>query len=886
MLHDVAIVSSVTQRPRGEMSNPSPSAHNPGFDIAAALDRVAHWLPTQGPIKDFVHHNTLHAFQRMKFHDATSAAARLYGARVGMPSRFFLEAYRAGQISDSALERALASAFPDEASRGVARTKLLGGALDEPAFAGRVRRGLRAMWTERLGGVALHRRSHLHLFRLFGGYLDQGLSTWQMPGAGEMGFYDCIARLAATSPFPLLPFDTRGAQALLQLPAEEALMSALARIVGRQDWYEPYLLETLLTAPGWNGLAGECERTPSLLLVPRKITLLDCAAVTLVAEVGCLERELGSGFASLSTSKTVSSTSRAPGELLERTDAEVLLSVWQEAFEWSYYAPFLGAVKANASRGRASTPKASTWAVFCIDDRACSVRRHLEEVAPDIATFGTAGFFGLDFFYRGVDDAIAGKHCPAPMNPEHLILERFDLSKSTPPPRTPPWWRRALHMEEGSNSLLRGWFLSYALGFGAALRLAANVLRPSLAPVAVAPLSTVNRRARFKLIREGEARSPEGLLLGYSPEELAERIVAVLRSMGADRDLPELIVLFGHGSSSVNNPYFAAYNCGACSGRVGAPNARAFAKAANHPEVRAALSLKGLRITDSTWFVGALYDTTRDQVTYYDLERMPERFHPALAVFERSCEEALARNAAERCRRFESVPLGVTPARALEEVRLRSVSLFEPRPEYNHATNASCFVGRRALTQGLFFDRRTFMSSYEPSRDPGGEILSDILAAVIPVCAGINLEYYFSRIDSRVYGAGTKLPHNVNGLIGVCNGIEGDLLTGLPTQMTEIHDPVRLVVLIEQSPDVSLAAVKRLPAVFEFVENEWVRYGCLDPRTGEVWMYGDGRMSRVEGLTPPAWGWPTSLDAAKQGRANLPVGFVGRREVADEGVSS
>lgn len=868
------------------MSTSSPSVGDPGFDLEAALDRVAHWLPTSGPIKDFIHHNTLHAFQRMKFHQAASAAARLYGARVGMPARFFLEAYHAGRISDSALERALASAFPDEQSRAAARTQLKSGTLDEPVFAGRVCRGLRAMWTEQLGGVALHRRSHLHLFRVFGGYLDQGLSTWRMPGADQMGLYDCVANLVAASRLPLLPFDTAGARALLRLPAREALTAALARSVGRQDWYESYLLETLLTAPGWSGLMGECERMPGLLLVPRPITLLDCAAVTLVAELGCLERELGLGFAPLSASSACPAADAAPDERVDRTDAEVLLSVWQEAFEWSYYAPLLGALKAKSTRRRLPPPKATAWAVFCIDDRACSVRRHIEEVAPDIATFATAGFFGLDFYYRGVDDAIAGKHCPAPMTPRHLIVERFETSQAIQASRPPPWWRRALHMEAGSNSLLRGWLLSYVLGFGAALRLAANVLRPSLAPVAIAPLSTVNRQARFKLVREGDARSPDGLLLGYSPDELAERIVTVLRSMGADRDWPELVVLFGHGASSVNNPYFAAYNCGACSGRVGAPNARAFAKAANHPDVRAALREKGLPIPDSTWFIGALYDTTRDEATFYDMDRMPARFRPALAVFQRSCDEALARNAAERCRRFESVPLPVSPARALEEVRLRSVSLFEPRPEYNHATNASCVVGRRALTAGLFLDRRTFMSSYEPSRDPDGEILTGILAAVVPVCAGINLEYYFSRIDPRVYGAGTKLPHNVNGLLGVCNGIEGDLLTGLPTQMTEIHDPVRLIIVVEQSPDVALAAAKRNPAVFEFVENEWVRYGCLDPTTGEISLYDGGEMVKVNGLAPPAWAWPTSLDAARQGRANLPVGFVGRLELASEGASS
>jgi uncharacterized protein YbcC (UPF0753/DUF2309 family) len=208
------------------------------------------------------------------------------------------------------------------------------------------------------------------------------------------------------------------------------------------------------------------------------------------------------------------------------------------------------------------------------------------------------------------------------------------------------------------------------------------------------------------------------------------------------------------------------------------------------------------------------------------------------------------------------------------------MSLFEPRPEYNHATNASCVVGRRALTAGLFLDRRTFLNSYDPARDPQGEILTGILAAVIPVCAGINLEYFFSRLDPRVYGAGTKLPHNVNGLLGVCNGVEGDLLTGLPTQMTEIHDPVRLLVVVEQSPEVALEAARRNSSIFEFIENEWVRYGCLDPGSHQVWMYQGAEMVQVTGLSAPRWAWPSSLDAARQGRENLPVGFLGRLDLS------
>ena len=179
-------------------------------------------------------------------------------------------------------------------------------------------------------------------------------------------------------------------------------------------------------------------------------------------------------------------------------------------------------------------------------------------------------------------------------------------------------------------------------------------------------------------------------------------------------------------------------------------------------------------------------------------------------------------------------------------------------------------MGRRQLTRGLFLDRRSFLNSYDPTLDPQGEILSGILNAVVPVCGGINLEYYFSRLDPRVYGAGSKLPHNVSGLVGVMNGTEGDLLTGLPTQMTEVHDPIKLMMVLEQDPDVALKAARKNPAVFEWIEKGWMRLYAVSLKH-EIFEYRDGGMVPVLLADQHLRRVSSFEEIVGAGRENLPV---------------
>ena len=141
----------------------------------------------------------------------------------------------------------------------------------------------------------------------------------------------------------------------------------------------------------------------------------------------------------------------------------------------------------------------------------------------------------------------------------------------------------------------------------------------------------------------------------------------------------------------------------------------------------------------------------------------------------------------------------------------------------------------------MFLDRRAFLASYDPSIDDAkGKIVERILQAAIPVCGGINLEYYFSTVDPEGYGCGSKLPHNIASLAGVMTGAASDLRPGLSAQMVEIHEPLRILFVIETTSDIMHRIIAENAAIRALVEGEWVQLALLDSETSQISLYHKG----------------------------------------------
>ena len=117
---------------------------------------------------------------------------------------------------------------------------------------------------------------------------------------------------------------------------------------------------------------------------------------------------------------------------------------------------------------------------------------------------------------------------------------------------------------------------------------------------------------------------------------------------------------------------------------------------------------------------------------------------------------------------------------------------------------------------------RSFLHDYRWERNPGFKVLELIMTAPMVVTNWINIQYYASTVDNKLYGSGDKLLHNVvGGDVGVFEGNGGDLRIGLPMQSIHdgerfVHTPLRLSVFIEAprcAPHNGLAARRRRSAL-------------------------------------------------------------------------
>src|SRR5258708_11536095 len=389
------------------------------FDEHEAIHELKHFLPAQAPLKDFIHHNTLHAFQNLKFHQAIYSASEIMGYRVSLSLAEYRSMYETSRIREDIIERVIAQR-KGEASVKEWKEKALFKKFDRPPSP---RIGsLRANW-KRQYQIDLDSLVHPLLFRILCSYLDQGISMWSFP-VWNQGLLASLRELERNS-FASFFKTSRARKVLLNGSADIA--SLLKILVGDETLYKQYLYDQQFAHQGWSGMVSTVEDQPQTLLDHKKITIRELVIFELLMEIDALDLHFGENWAPLSSRLT-----ERPVELfaeLSESELNEITSIWQEAFEWSYYDEVLEGILINNKKVKMKPPQKTFQAMFCIDDRECSFRRYLEKFDPACETFGTPGFFGVEFFFKPEFGKFYSKLSPQPVTPKYLIKEHGTTRK-------------------------------------------------------------------------------------------------------------------------------------------------------------------------------------------------------------------------------------------------------------------------------------------------------------------------------------------------------------------------------------------------------------------------------------------------------------------------
>jgi uncharacterized protein YbcC (UPF0753/DUF2309 family) len=421
------------------------------------------------------------------------------------------------------------------------------------------------------------------LFRVLCSYLDQGVALWHFPFVEE-GLIPGLRHVEKNGLSSF--FKTKRARNLL-FDESVTVESLLELVVGDEKLYEQYLFDQQFSHRGWAGMVSAIEDRPDTILYPKKIALKELIFFELLLEIDAAEDELGPDWKPLARMRPIQ-----PVDLfaeLQLTEWHEVLMIWQDAFELNYYDEVLSALKIVRERDREEgSVQKSFQGIFCIDERECSIRRHIESVDPDCETLGAPGFFGVEFFFHPANGKFYEKLCPAPVTPKYLIKEKEHGGKRG---------HEILHGKR-SHTFLQGFVASLSLGVWAAFKLFKDIFSPSMSPAISDAFAHMNLTS--ELVIESNGETENGLQVGFTVTEMADRVENLLRGIGLSTRFAPIVYVVAHGSSSANNPHHGAHDCGACSGRPGSVNARVLAFMANNPRVRAELASRGLIIPDET----------------------------------------------------------------------------------------------------------------------------------------------------------------------------------------------------------------------------------------------------------------------------------------------
>ncbi|HEU4666006.1 MAG TPA: putative inorganic carbon transporter subunit DabA, partial [Dokdonella sp.] len=562
-------------------------------EIIEAADRAARAIPPLWPLASGVAVNPFLGQTREPLATASARLRRVAGIALTMPRSWYAERLRSGEIEDSDL----AGAF--DAAPDALRPKTIA-ALKEAARADTQARHPAPTVADLARGIAATDWPGIVNERIghwASGYFDRGQALWSAPHARSAyaswrayAIHDLTPEVAGLAGF---------AQRVWEAPAtaEVALVECVARLGLSGRALEAYFHRLLMGLGGWSQLARQ-RVWQAELEGGSDACVTDLLAIRIAWEAALLDR-----YRSVEISWQAAAAAYA--EPVEATADDGVDAILQEAAERAAQRRLQALFETQPSIPSAPGRPALQM-VFCIDVRSEVFRRALERLDPRIRTSGFAGFFGVGVGHRRFASDVVEARLPVLLRP--AVETVSDASTPT--------------LAEADRSARIAARAKRAWGRFRLAAISSFAFVEATGPIYAA-----------KLLRDGLGLGPRRVRVDPAPRtttalDLDARIAtaaSVLTAMSLTRDFARIVLLAGHGATVVNNPHASALHCGACGGYPGDVNARLLASLLNDRDVRVGLAARGIDVPDDTLFLGALHDTTTDDVTLFAAD------HPSAA---------------------------------------------------------------------------------------------------------------------------------------------------------------------------------------------------------------------------------------------------------------
>ncbi|MBI1251788.1 MAG: DUF2309 family protein [Alphaproteobacteria bacterium] len=811
--------------------------------IAAAARAACNRIAPLWPLKHFVAVNPFLGLTDKSFTEASAWLERVARTDMLMPRAFYVRQLEAGVITNDDLAAALATGprvpglhSVDDLKAALAR---------QPAPANRPAVATIAEILDGLsdGDREASRTAFMieEISKWCATYFDEGQAAWRSPWR-------------AFAPYPAwraamqhdLNADAMGLKrfrdTIAALPADP--LAAIAEIVAKlgipERAREEYLFRALFDIQGWAAYAR--YRVWDAGLNGREDdTLLHILAIRLAWGFALFEERTDEAFRG-AWRNAMTDAALQPIDT-DLSDDLALRALLQEAYDHAPQRRLIADLGKDTSVSHTGQ-RPTAQAAFCIDVRSEVFRRALEAQSKGIETIGFAGFFGFPIEYVPIGNARGGAQCPVLLKPSVIVCEAIKgasdeeetaiLTMRRLRRRAAKAWKGFKHAAVSSFTYVESIGLSFA----------AKIVGDAFGLTRPAPDPNSDGLSKSDVARLGPRIAPatiEGRETGFAPEGRVAMAEAVLRGMSTTDNFARLVLLIGHGSTTVNNPHASGLDCGACGGHTGEANARVAAAILNDPYVRLGLVDRGITILPDTVFLGALHDTTTDEVKIFDQDTAPPSHAAELAELKAQLSAAGAMARLERARLL-GVPVG---AGAHAAIKARSRDWSQVRPEWGLAGNMAFIAAPRARTKTLKLDGRAFLHTYDWRADTTYSTLELIMTAPMVVASWINLQYYGSTVNNRAFGSGNKTLHNVVGALGVLEGNGGDLRTGLSWQSVHdgqhlVHEPFRLNVVIEAPIHAMNAVIAKHAMVRDLVDHKWLHLFAIDADYGLQRYWGQG----------------------------------------------